>query len=437
MPGLDDLMKPPALAFRNLSAGYKTRPVLQEVSFEILEGEFVSVIGPNGSGKSTMLKTGAGLVRPTQGRVELFGRDVASLKPRERASLIGVVPQKVESPMAFSVAEIVMNGRSGSRGRWGGFASKDYDVAERAMIYTNVLDLRERLFNELSAGEQQRAILAMALAREPRIIMLDESISHLDINHRQEVLRILMKINREESITVLLVSHDLNLSAQIADRLMLVDKGHLVSNGSPGEVMQDELLSRVYDCDLHVGRDPWTGAPTVAGILDSVLRRPALHRKRLHVVSGGGSGIELFRRLMIEGFEVTAGVLNRLDSDAEAARALDIGCALEQPFSPVGPAAYEEARLMVKMADRVIVGRVPFGSGNLVNLELAAEALRDGKQVWLADGIGDRDYTAGKEATRKTMELKAAGAREWVSMHDLTARLKEDETLDEKEGHGA
>jgi iron complex transport system ATP-binding protein len=415
-------MGTPALAFRGVSAGYKARPVLHGVDFSIAEGEFVSVIGPNGSGKSTMLKTATGLIKPSEGRVELFGREVSSLKARDRASLIGVVPQKLESPMAFTVAEIVMLGRS-VRGGWGGPDSKDYDSAERAMIYTNVFDLKDRQFNELSAGEQQRAALAMALAQEPRIIMLDESIAHLDINHSQEVLRILMNINREQKITVLLVSHDLNLAAQIADRLMLMDGGRLVSNGSPGEVMQEELLSRVYDCDLRVRKDPYSGNPVVSGALDMALRRTPV-QKRLHVISGGGSGIELFRRLLIEGFDVTAGVLNRLDSDAEAARALDIPCVLEQPFSAIGREACEEARRMVEKADGVIVGLVPFGSGNLVNLELAAGALKAGKPVWIAAGIDGRDYTAGRAAAAMALQLCATGAQEWSGIHELMSRLK-------------
>jgi iron complex transport system ATP-binding protein len=426
MPGLTDT-KTPALAFRGVSAGYKSRPVLHAVDFSIAEGEFVSVIGPNGSGKSTMLKTATGLIRPSEGRVELFGRDVFSLKPRQRASLIGVVPQKLESPMAFTVGEIVMIGRS-SRGGWGGPDSKDYDSVERAMIYTNVLDLKDRLFNELSAGEQQRTALAMALAQEPRIIMLDESIAHLDINHSQEVLRILMNINREQKITVLLVSHDLNLAAQIADRLMLMEKGRLVSNGSPGEVMQEELLSRVYDCDLRVRKDPYTGNPVVSGALDVALRRSPV-QKRIHVISGGGSGIELFRRLLIEGFDVTAGVLNRLDSDAEAARALDIPCVLEQPFSAVGKAAFDDARRMVDQADGVVVGLVPFGSGNLINLQLAAAALRAGKPVWMAAGIDGRDYTTDRAAAAMALQLRSEGAREWSGIHELMSMLKHEASI--------
>lgn len=412
----------PALAFSGVVAGYPRRPVLHGVSAAIAEGELIAVIGPNGSGKSTLLKSAAGLLRPEQGSVELFGRSVASLKPRERASLIGVVPQKLDSPMAFTVAEIVALGLSAASRRWGAPGSDGIDRVERAMIYTNVFELKDRLFNELSAGEQQRVALAMALVQEPRVIMLDESIAHLDINHSQEVLRILMNLNRERKVTVLLVSHDLNLAAQVADRLLLMDAGKIISFGPPEEVLEAGLLSRIYGCELRVRQDPYGGHPVVAGVLEGMLRRPALRRK-VHVVCGGGSGIELFRRLLIEGFEVTAGVLNQLDSDAEAARALGIPCVLEQPFSPIGAAAGDEARLMVSLADAVVVGRVPFGSGNLVNLDLAAVAMAAGKPVWIASGIGQRDYTEGRAAESSARRLLAGGAVMWEGMQELTSSL--------------
>jgi len=415
-------MQTDAIAFRSVSAGYRKRPVLQDVSFTVPEGEFVCLIGPNGSGKSTLLKTAAGLLRPSHGMVRVFGYDISALKPRLRASLIGVVPQKIDSPMAFTVRQIVMNGRGRARRSWGVPSQEDDDIAERVMIYTNVLELQDRLFNELSAGEQQRAALAMALAQEPRIIMLDEAISHLDINHRQEVLRILMKINREKRLTVLLVSHDLNLSSQIADRLLLMQGGTIVRQGSPDEVMQDRLLSTVYDCDLQVRKDPLTGSPVVTGMLEGSVRKQAV-RSRLHVVSGGGTGIELFRRLSIEGYDVSAGVLNQLDSDADAARALGIGCVLEQPFSAIGPAAIGQAAEMVSQADGVVFSRVPFGSGNLVNLDLALEALKKGKPVWIAAGIEERDYTSGREAVSRVRLLESQGAKAWSSMHDLLPEI--------------
>jgi iron complex transport system ATP-binding protein len=418
------MMQHDAMTFSNVSAGYKQRKVLDNVSFTVKEGEFVSLIGPNGCGKSTLLKTAAALLKPLSGKVELFGQDVQHIKPALRASLLGVVPQKIESPMAFTVDQIVMNGRISSMGRWGTPSSIDHDLVERSMIYTDVLDLRERFFTELSGGEQQRVALAMVLAQDPKIIMLDESISHLDINHRQEVLQILMNLNREKQMTILLVSHDLTLSAGISDRFLLMEAGSLVKAGTPVEVLEPEVLSRVYNCDLHVQQDPYTGYLQVTGAIDSLRRRQKLNRS-VHVIAGGGSGIELYRRLLIEGYEVTTGVLNRLDSDAEAARALNIPAVLEQPFSPVGSDAIAQALKMVGDADAVILSQVPFGSGNLVNLTLAEAALNSGKPVFLADGITTRDYTEGKAALAFSTRLMQSGANAWHSMSELMTHLQQ------------
>jgi iron complex transport system ATP-binding protein len=417
-------MEQAALTFREVSAGYKHRKVLDNVSFSVMEGEFVSLIGPNGCGKSTLLKTAAALLKPLSGVVELFGQDVHRIKPAVRASLLGVVPQKIESPMAFTVLQIVMNGRISSMGRWGALSSRDNDLVERSMIYTDVFGLRDRYFTELSGGEQQRVALAMVLAQDPKIIMLDESISHLDINHRQEVLQILMNLNRENQMTILLVSHDLSLSASISDRFLLMDSGRLIKAGIPAAVLMPDLLSSVYNCDLRVQQDPYTGNLQVSGAVDSLNRRKKLNRS-VHVIAGGGSGIELYRRLLIEGYEVTTGVLNRLDSDAEAARALNIEVVLEQPFSPVGNEAIAEALKMIDKADNVILSQVPIGSGNLVNLQLASEALKRGKTVLLAKGIADRDYTEGKAALQLVNGLLTDGAIGWQSIQELMLQLQQ------------
>jgi iron complex transport system ATP-binding protein len=417
-------MKQDALRFTGVTSGYRNRKVLDNVSFSIREGEFVSLVGPNGCGKSTLLKTAAALLKPLSGCIELFGTDIRRIRPSVRASLLGVVPQKIDSPMAFTVYETVMNGRIGSLGLGGRFTSRDHDIVERSMIYTDVLALRDRCFTELSGGEQQRVALAMVLAQEPRMIMLDESIAHLDINHRQEVLQILMNLNREKGIAIVLVSHDLTLSASISDRFLLMESGTLAKSGTPQEVLEPALLARVYGCDLHVTQDPVTGFLQVTGSLDTLRRRRRLGRS-VHVIAGGGSGIDLFRRLLIEGFEVTTGVLNLLDSDAEAARALDIPAVLEQPFSPVGDEAFRKALEMISSCDALVVSTVPFGTGNLVNLRLAGAALQQGKNVFLAGGIVQRDYTPEKTALALSMELFRKGARSWESIHDLAGMLHE------------
>ncbi|MEC9486911.1 MAG: ATP-binding cassette domain-containing protein [Prosthecochloris sp.] len=417
-------MLQPALVVDGVTAGYGGRPVLDGISLRVDKGEFVVLIGPNGCGKSTLLKTVAALLKPQSGRIELFGHDVTKLRPSSRAALLGVVPQKVESPMAYTVAQIVMNGRSGSSAPWKVLGEADYEIIERSMIYTDVLHLRDRYFMELSGGEQQRVILAMVLAQEPGMIMLDESISHLDINHRYEVLRILRRLNREHGMTVVLVSHDLSLLSEIADRLILMNSGSVVAAGSPADVLQVPVLSRVYDCDLQVQQDPVTGFVNVTGVLEgaNATGNPAT---TLHVIAGGGTGIELFRRLGLHGYRVTTGVLNRMDSDAEAAKALGVEAVFEHPFAAVSDDAAKKARLLALGADGVVVSDVPFGPGNLVNLSIAEAALDAGRPVWIAEGVGGRDYTGGREATALAERLFSRGARRWESVQELMTDIKQ------------
>lgn len=412
-----------ALDIQNVTAGYPGHEVLRGMTLQVEQGEFVVLIGPNGCGKSTLLKTASGLLRPTAGSVRLSGRDVAGLKPRERARLLGVVPQKVESPMAYTVAEIVMNGRTGASMPWQGLQDEDYVIMERAMIYTNVLSLADRYFTELSGGEQQRVILAMVLAQEPEMIMLDESISHLDINHRYEVLRILRRMNRDYGLTVVLVSHDLTLSSEIADRMILMHEGRVQASGLAAEVLRADILSRVYDCELLVQHDALTGTVNVSGVLDGTGPDGNASRS-VHVISGGGTGIELYRRLGVYGFRVTTGVLNRMDSDAEAARALGIEAVLDLPFSAISPEAADDAAALACQADVVVLAPVPFGSGNLVNMEILRRALLCGKDVWIADGVEERDYTEGKAAAAAAAELVSDGARLWNSSHELLLELR-------------
>lgn len=416
-------MEQAALTFDGVKAGYKGRVVLDDLSFQVKEGEFIALIGPNGCGKSTLLKTAAALLKPLGGSVSVFGKDVLAMRPMIRARHIGVVPQKVESPMAFTVGQIVMNGRTATSGFFRGLAEEDYVVIERSMIYTNVLHLKDRYFMELSGGEQQRAILAMVLAQEPRILMLDESIAHLDINHRYEVLRILKRINREKRMTVFLVSHDLSLSAEIADRLILMSEGRIIKQGIPEKVLVPEILDRVYDCELKVQRDPVTGSIHVSGILDEFNGNPEKH-KSVHIVAGGGTGIEVFRRFSLQGFRITSGVLNAMDSDAEAALALGVDAVLEKPFSAVGEDAFEQASSKAAEADLLVVTDVPFGPGNLINLRLAKNALEAGKEVWIAEGIAGRDYTEGEQAVAIVEQLLADGARSWTNLHELMKELR-------------
>ena len=253
-----------AVLFSGVTAGYRDLAVLQELSLTIGEGEMLGVIGPNGSGKTTLLRVVTGLVKPTVGAIRLFGRSVEALPAGERARLVGVVPQEMETPMAFSVEEIVMMGRTAALSSWRRPSEQDRETVQRAMAYTDMAAMAGRPFSELSGGERQRAVIAMVLAQEPRLILMDEPTSHLDINHRLEVMQIVERLNRDRRVTVVLVSHDLNLASEFCGRLALLDHGRLVAAGTPIEVLREDTLRDVYHCEIRVREDPADGTIQVA-----------------------------------------------------------------------------------------------------------------------------------------------------------------------------
>ena len=423
-----------AIECRGLTAGYRRTPVLSDITLTLGEGAMAAVLGPNGAGKTTLFRVLSGLVTASAGEVRLFGRDVRGLAPAERARALAVVPQELTTPMAFSVREVVALGRTAALRPWAPLTAADHRAVERAMAYTDVLELGERAFDELSGGERQRVAIALALAQEARLLLLDEPTSHLDINHRLDVLQLVERLNREEGLTVLMSSHDLNLAAEFFPHLLLLDHGRVVAQGSPSEVLREETLAEVYHCELSVRRDE-SGTLAVAPA-----NRPARAAAtgtvgRVHVICGGGSGTELLRRLCLAGWEVTCGALNEGDSDARAAEALELEAAREKPFSPLGAEALAYAGTLAEQADAVVVCEVPFGSGNAGNLAVAAQARKAGRPVFLnVRNAANRDYTAGREAGPAMDALLAAGATPWQHVGELLGEL---EALRTRRGGGA
>jgi len=410
------------LEFRDVTAGYHKKPVIRDVTFAIGRGEMVGLLGPNGAGKTTLLRCVTGLCPPMTGAARIFDTEVSRLSAPERAKLVALVPQEVDIPVAFTVSDIVLIGRTAALNRWERPSKHDRLLVERAMVYTDVSDMKNRPFTELSSGEKQRAIVAMALAQDPRVILMDEATSNLDMNHRLEIMLIVERLNREKGVTVLMISHDLNLAADFCKRLLLMDNGRLVADGPPSRVLNEDVLRRVYRCDVRVEQNPTNGSITVvpsAGHTEDSSGRGI----RVHVIAGGGCGAEVLRRLILCSYTVTCGVLNDGDTDAGTASALGIETALEKPFSPVGDTALDLAREMARRSQALVVCGVPFGSGNLANLDLATEALAEGKQVLIMQGIGKRDYTAGHQATERIRVLADRGAKIWTGTNDLTREL--------------
>jgi iron complex transport system ATP-binding protein len=236
---------------------------LAGVSFVIEAGEVFGVIGPNSAGKTTLLRLLTRVVAPARGEVRLDGRPIARLAHAELARQIAVVPQDAPRPFPFSVEQLVLMGRyPHGPGRF--FESdEDRALARAAMAATGVLDLATLPLEQLSGGERQRAMLARALAQQPRLLVLDEPTSHLDLRYQAETAALLQRVNAERGMTVLLVSHDLNLAAEVCDRLLLLGGGRMARVGPPGEVLRREVLEPVFGCAVVVDVNPASGRPVV------------------------------------------------------------------------------------------------------------------------------------------------------------------------------
>jgi len=268
--------KPLAYSVKELGYRYGTRRhesgtpgewSLRNMSFEVRDGEILGLLGPNGSGKTSLLKLLGKIMPPETGSIELFGSDVTAMRQDAVARLVAFVPQEHQQIFPFSIMETVLMGRFPHRARgrlaFGWERESDLRMAQDAMKEMDVLHLADRSIHDVSSGERQRAIIARALAQQPRVLLLDEPTAFLDLNHQVEICRILRKLNDERGLAVVLVSHDLNMASQYCDRIMLMENGSLFQIGTPDDVITPEALSAVYRCDVLVDRHPESGLPRV------------------------------------------------------------------------------------------------------------------------------------------------------------------------------
>ena len=242
---------------QNLRFGYTSIPVLSNVSFDIAPGEFVVLLGPNGAGKSTLLKILAGLIHQYTGSAELCGQPLARLRPVEIARRIAFVPQETHMVFPFTVQEIVMMGRLPHRA-FGAFLDSRMDTERtiEAMALTDTVMLSGKRFNEISGGERQRVVLAGALAQDPDILLLDEPTVYLDLKHQIQFYDILERLNAERGLTVISVTHDVNLAARYARRVIAIRAGSLVVDGPPDEVLTSQLFYDIFEITAAVFKRP-------------------------------------------------------------------------------------------------------------------------------------------------------------------------------------
>ncbi|MFC1703508.1 ABC transporter ATP-binding protein [Candidatus Omnitrophota bacterium] len=246
-----------------LSAGYGSQTVIRDVSFTIRKGEFVGIIGPNGSGKSTLLRTLSRALTPLKGTVVFEGQDIYAMGLKDLFQRIAFVPQDTLINFSFSVWEIVLMGRIPHLKRLQAEQKADCVIAEDSLKVTDSLSLKEKMINQLSAGERQRVIIAKALTQEPILLFLDEPTSHLDITHQIRILDLLKRLNREQGLTIVVVLHDLNLAGEYCKRLMMLNEGAIFKDGTPEEVLTYQNIEEVYKTVVVVNKNPMSSKPYV------------------------------------------------------------------------------------------------------------------------------------------------------------------------------
>lgn len=252
-----------ALTTVDIVAGYDDRTVLAGLSVEVPPGRFTVVIGPNACGKSTLLRTLARLLRPRAGTVLLDGADLHRLPPRELATRLGVLPQSPLVPEGVTVAELVARGRSPYQRWWRQWSAADARAVDAALRLADVADLADRPVEALSGGQRQRVWIAMALAQQTDLLLLDEPTTYLDVAHQVEVLDLLLDLNAAHGTTIVMVLHDLNLAARYADHLIAMADGRVYAAGDPGEVLTAETVRAVFGLECHVLPDPTSGRPMI------------------------------------------------------------------------------------------------------------------------------------------------------------------------------
>lgn len=264
----------PTLEALNLSLAYAGTKIVDDLSLQLPAGKITVIVGANGCGKSTLLRGMSRLLKPAAGTVLLDGADIHSRPAREVATKLGLLPQAPSAPDGITVRELVGRGRYPHQGWFRRWSAQDEAAVERALSVTGTTELAERPIDELSGGQRQRVWIAMALAQETGLLLLDEPTTYLDVAHQVEVLDVISELNRERGTTVVIVLHDLNLAARYADHLVALKDGAVIAQGHPCDVVSEAVVSEVFGMRCAVIEDPLTGTPLVLPISRHQGREP-------------------------------------------------------------------------------------------------------------------------------------------------------------------
>jgi iron complex transport system ATP-binding protein len=251
---------------------YGDQIILRRLSFSVVRGDFFIILGPNGSGKTTLLKIIANILKVKKGALRIMGNPIENHSRRSLARTLALVPQMAPVDFPFTVMELVLMGRSPHLGFLALERKNDLELAKNAMEFTGVLRLAHRKMDQLSGGEQQRVFIARAICQDPEIMLLDEPTASLDLTHQIRIMDLMEKLRKEKGLTIVMVSHDINLAAMYATRLLFLKAGKEAGIGTPEEVLTFKNLERIYECPLLVDESPLGGFKRITLIPNKFLK---------------------------------------------------------------------------------------------------------------------------------------------------------------------
>lgn len=249
------------ISTKNLNISYGNIDIVKDLNLEIPKGKITTIIGPNGCGKSTILKTIARIIKPKSGDIYVNNKNIKEQNPKDLAKMMAVLPQSPQAPSGLTVEELIAYGRFPHQKGFGKLKKEDNDIVTWALKSTGIEEFRDRPIQALSGGQRQRAWIAMALAQQTDILILDEPTTYLDLAHQLEVLKLLEELNKKQGTTIVMVIHELNNAARFADHMIGVKKGKVVCEGSSYEVMTKENLRELFNIDAEIVNDPRTKKP--------------------------------------------------------------------------------------------------------------------------------------------------------------------------------